>query len=131
MEGTDPVKILKLIVGILCIVLALFVAFQTFFLGPGNAFFPPLELNRTLAIGAIAVFFLGGIIMASTDGSQGAGGEVICIILFTLATIFTVVLCGRLPDLRLWAWICFGLDAVNLFSLIGSGRSAAALCPSG
>ena len=116
-EGNDIMKVIKLLVGILCIVLSLFVALQTFILGPGNALFAPLELNRTCAIAVTALFFLGGIIMASTDRSRGVGGEVICILLFFIGTVAGVLFSGSMPEFRLWAGICLALAAINLISL--------------
>ena len=110
-------KVIKLIIGILCILLSLFVAFQTFYLGPGNAIYSPIELDRSAAIVAVALLLLGGLIMASTCSSRGVGGEVICILLFSIVTVFVTILDGNYADLRLWAGLFLALAVINLISL--------------
>ena len=116
-EGNDIVKILKLIVGILCILLAAFLALQTFLLGAGNALVRPLEVSGISAFVIIALLFVCGVIMVSSYQARGVGGEVFCIILFSLGTASALLFNGRIADLQLWAWICLGLSVFNLISL--------------
>ena len=110
-------KIFKLIVGILCILLAGFVAFQSFYLGSGSAIFKPLEISGTIAIIIIVLLVLCGLTTASTFRSRGVGGEVFCILLLSLATVAGVLFRGSIPELRLWTGICLALDVFNLLSL--------------
>ena len=116
-EGNDIVKIIKLILGILCILLAGFVAFQSFFLGSGNALFKPLEVSGTIAIIIIALMSICGLTMTFTFRSSGVGGEVFCILLLSLATVAGVLFRGNIPELRPWTWICLALDVINLLFL--------------
>ena len=107
-------KIIKLILGILCILLAGFVAFQSFFLGSGNALFKPLEVSGTIAIIIIALMSICGLTMTFTFRSSGVGGEMFCILLLSLATVAGVLFRGNIPELRPWTWICLALDVINL-----------------
>ena len=117
LKGNDRVKIFKLIVGILCILLACFVAYQTFYLGYGHAAFKPLEIGGTAALIGIAVLFLCGLIMVSTFKSNGVGGEVFCILIFTIGTVAAVLFRGNIPGLQLWAVLCLAPAVINLISL--------------
>lgn len=104
----------KLVIGILCIVISLFVLFQSCTVGVGNAV---LENNEASGGAGIIVAFLMlacGIVMIATRKTGSKGGAVACFIMFGIGALMGSTLAGSFADLRIWAGLCLILAIVNV-----------------
>ncbi len=113
-RNDSKIKTAKLVIGILCIVISLFVLFQSCAVGVGNAF---LENNEASGGAGIIVAFLllaGGIVMIATRNAGRKGGSIACFIMFGIGALMGSALAGSFSDLRIWSGLCLILAIVNL-----------------
>ena len=111
-------KVAKLVLGILAIVLAAFVMFQSCAAvgldamtdGDGVSGFS----GTIVAIALLA----GGIVMIATRKSAKVGGDVAVIVLMVLAAIIGFVGAGFFQDLKIWAAVCLILAVVCAVSIV-------------
>ena len=117
-------KTLKLILGILSIVLAAMVLFQSCAAGVANTLSDNGESGGTggfaLALGMIA----GGIIMIATRASGKKGGSIAALILYALAALIGFVSAGSYADLNIWAGLCAVLAVINFIAMLLIKRGA-------
>lgn len=109
-------KTWKLVSGILCIVLSLFVLFQSCAAGLSNAIQDNGEVGGSAGL-IVAIMLLAGGIVSIATRNGGKGGNIALIILFGIGALFGFALAGSYSDLVIWAgWclICAGLAAVSL-----------------
>ena len=112
-------KVWRLVSGILCCVLFLFVAFQSCAAGVANS----LEENGSSSGSAgllVAILMLtGGIISIATKNSKGKGSAIALIIIFGLAALMGFSNSGNFGDLNIWAGWCLinaGLAFISIFT---------------
>ena len=110
-------KVFKLVAGILCIVLSILVIFQSCAAGVGNILSGNGQISGTAGLIVAVMLLVCGIVMIATRKSDGIGGEVANIVMFSIATVFGAVFAGSYSDLRIWAALCLALTVVNLISL--------------
>ena len=110
-------KVFKLVAGIICIVLSVYIVFQSMVAGLGNTILQTGELSGSAGFLVAIMYLAAGIVMIVTRKSVGVGGEVAVIILFFFGTLFGAVFAGSYTDLRIWAGLCLVLSFVNLISL--------------
>lgn len=110
-------KVFKLVAGILCIVLAAFVMFQSCAAGLVDAMEDAGGVSG--AAGSIVAIALlaGGIVMIATRNSEGKGGAIATAIIFVLAAIVGFAGAGVFGDLIIWSALCIVLAIVNVIPL--------------
>lgn len=109
-------KVLKLILGILCIVLSAFVIFQSCAAGLSNALQESNEVSGTAGVFVAIMMLAGGITMIATRNG-GKGGSIACLILFFLAFLMGKANAGTYTDLNIWSYFCLIIAVVNLIAL--------------
>lgn len=116
----------KLVSGITCIILFIFVIFQSCAAGVSNAIEGNGEISGSG--GAIVAFMMlvGGIVSISTRKSKGNGGNIALIIIFGIGALTGFSLAGSFGDLNVWATWCLINALLALVSLIkkrGAGNA--------
>lgn len=116
-------KTWKLVSGILCMILFVFVTFQSCAAGAANA----LQNNQEVSGGAgmiLAVFMLaGGIVSVVSRHSTSRGSDIALIILFTIAAVTGFSLAGSFKDLNIWAGWCLINALTAAVSLLKKGKA--------
>lgn len=101
-------KVTKLVVGILQIILAVIILFQSCAVGASHA----LENKTSDAGGSIGVFaailFLAsGIVYIATRNKDGLGGDIAGLVMMLIAWIMGITNAHDYSDLMIWGWIAF------------------------
>ena len=109
-------KTLKLVLGILCICLCMFVIFQSCAAGLGNALADNGEVSGSAGIIVAIGLLAGGIVMLATR-KGGKGGAIACMVLFVLAALIGFANAGSYGDLYIWSGLCLVMAVINLISL--------------
>lgn len=110
-------KTWKLVSGILSIILAVFVTFQSMFAGLANTLSENGEVGGSAGILVAILMLAGGIVSIAVRNSEKKGGNIALIVLFMLAALLGFTLAGSYGDLYIWsAWclICAILAIVSL-----------------
>ena len=107
-------KIWKLVSGILCMILFIFVGFQSCAAGMADALGDTGGVSGGAGIIVAVLMLAGGIVSVSTRNSEKKGSDIALIILFTLAALFGFVLSGSFSDLKIWAGWCL-INAIMAF----------------
>lgn len=115
-------RVWKLVSGILCIVLCLFVLFQSCAVGIGNALQQNMESSGSAGVLVAIMLLAGGIVSIATRNSNGKGGNIALIVLFSIGTIIGFALSGSYTDLKIWAVWCLVCMVMAVISLVKSGR---------
>ena len=110
-------KTLKLVIGILCMALAIFVVFQSCAAGVGNALADNGESGGTGGLLVAILMVTGGVVMLVTRKQTKKGGSVASMIIFLLAAVIGWISAGSYSDLNVWAWLCMITAVINLISL--------------
>ena len=110
-------KVAKLVLGILCIVLSLFVLFQSCAAGLSNSLQETEEVSGSAGVFVSILMLAGGITMIATRNG-GKGGSIACLIIFLLAFIIGKSLAGSYTDLNIWAFFCLIIAVINLIALL-------------
>ena len=111
-------KTLKLVTGILCTVISLFVLFQSCAAGLAETI---SEDGGTSGAGGLLVavaLLVGGIVTIVTHKSEGKGGSIACIILFLFGALLGFANAGIFKDLQIWSGLCLIMAAIHLLSVI-------------
>ncbi len=110
-------KIWKLVSGILCIVLSLFVILQSCAAGLSNALEENGESGGTAGVVVAIMLLSGGIVsIATRKGSKG--GNIALVVMFGLAALVGFTLAGSYKDLVIWAGWCLICAVLALIDLI-------------
>ncbi len=117
-------KTTKLIIGIISIVLAAFIAFQSLAAGLGNAIADNGETSGVSGLFVSVCMLIAGIVaIASRQGNAGgfvAGG------FYVLAGLIGISNYGSYTDLMIWAILCFIFAAVFIVGGIMTKRKKTA-----
>lgn len=121
-------KTWKLVSGIICIVLALFVLFQSCAAGLSNALQDNGEVSGSAGL-IVAIMLLAGGIVSIATRNGGKGGNIALIVMFGIAALVGFTLAGSYRDLLIWAtWclICATLAVVDLVKIIKASSNPGA-----
>lgn len=112
-------KVFKLIAGIICIVLSVFVVFQSCAAGMFNALSDNGEVSGVGGLFAAVMMLTGGIVMIATRNKSGKGGSIGAAVVFLLGALIGFALAGSYSDLKIWSGLMVVLAVINLASLFG------------
>lgn len=99
-------KIWKLVAGILSIILALFVAFQSMIAGMANTLSDNGEVGGTAGLLVAILMLTGGIVSIVVRNSTKTSGNIALIVLFLLAAVIGLTSAGSYGDLYIWSIWC-------------------------
>lgn len=99
-------KIWKLVSGILSIILAVFVLFQSMIAGMANTLSENGEVGGTAGLLVAILMLVGGIVSIIVRKSVKTNGNIALIVLFLLATIIGLTSAGSYGDLYIWSIWC-------------------------
>lgn len=111
-------KVWKLISGILSIVFAAFVVFQSGMAGLGNALAENGESSGSAGLFSAILMLAAGIVSIVTRKSAGNGGNIGIAIMFGLAALMGFTMAGSYSDLRIWAGWCLICLILAIVSII-------------
>ena len=117
-------KVLKLVLGILCIVFSAMVLFQSCAAGLSNALNETKEISGSAGVLVALLMLSGGITMIATRKNIGKGGSIACLIIFLFAFLIGKSNAGSYTDLNIWAYFCLIIAGINLISLFGKNNDA-------
>lgn len=101
-------KVTKLVVGILQLVIACFMIFQSCAVGVSHAFENKnSDAGGTAGAFAAILFLAAGIVYIATRKSQKLGGDIAGMVLMLIAWIFAIANAGDYSDLMIWGWLAF------------------------
>lgn len=110
-------KTWKLVSGILCIVLSLFVLFQSCAAGLSNTLQNNGEVGGSAGVIVAVMLLTGGIVsIATRKGSKG--GNIALIIMFGIGALIGFTMAGSYGDLVIWAGWCLICMIVAVVSII-------------
>lgn len=116
-------KTWKLVSGILCIILSLFVLFQSCAAGLSNALQDNGEVGGSAGL-IVAILLLAGGIVSIATRNGGKGGNIAIVVLFGIAALLGFTLAGSYSDLVIWAAWCLICAVLAIICLIkGSGNA--------
>ena len=110
-------KVLKLVLGIVCIVLCVFVILQSCAATALNALEDKGEVDVISGIFVALLMLAGGIVLIATRKQTGKGGSVAGLILFALAALLGFANAKSFADLNIWAGLCAAIAVVCLIDL--------------
>lgn len=116
-------KTWKLVSGILCIVLSLFVLLQSCAAGLSNALEENGESSGTAGV-IVAIMLLSGGIVSIATRKGGKGGNIALLVLFGLAALIGFTMAGSYKDLVIWAAWCLICAVLALIGLIRKPKEA-------
>ena len=115
-------KILKLVTGILCLLFAVIVLFQSCAAGVSNSLSDSGEISGSAGVLVAVCMIAGGIVMLVTRKSEKRGGSIAGVILFLLGALIGMPNAGSFADLKIWSGFCLILGVMNLCALLFGGR---------
>lgn len=116
-------KTAKLIIGIVSIVLAFLVLFQSCAAGIGDAMMNEGGTSGTSGLLVAVLMLASGIVAIATRRSRG--GAVFCVILYGLAGGLGVSVTGIFKDLIVWGVLCLIFAVIFLLSAITMQKTPA------
>ena len=119
-------KVTKLVVGILQIVIAVFIIFQSMAVGIGHAMENSHDAGGSAGMITAILFLVSGIVYLSTKKSQKMGGDIANLIINLIAWCFAISNAHDYTDLAIWGWLAF-IIGVGFFvwHLIANKKSQA------
>ena len=108
-------KTWKLVSGILCIVLSIFVMFQSSIAGLGNVLSENGEVSGSAGLLVAVLMLVGGIVSIVTRNG-GKGGAIALLIIFGLAALLGFANAGTYADLNIWSGWCLICAILALLS---------------
>lgn len=115
-------KTLKLVIGILCFVLAIFILFQSCAAGLGNALEDNGESSGMAGFMVALLMIAGGAIMIATRNG-GKGGSIAGLIIYLISGLLGISMAGSYGDLKIWGGLCLIIAVINLISLFTAKKS--------
>lgn len=113
-----PLATWKLVSGIISMVLFIFVAFQSCAAGTYNTLMRNGEVSGSGGIIVAILMLSGGIVSIATRKSEGKGGNIALIILFSLASLVGFASAGSFTDLNIWAMWCLISAALAIIAMV-------------
>ena len=110
-------KTWRLVSGILSIVLAVFVLFQSMIAGLGNALSENGEVGGSAGLIVAIMLLVGGIVSIATR-EVAKGGCIATAVLFILGGVVGILCAGSYGDLYIWSAWCLINGALSIYSLI-------------
>lgn len=114
-------KTWKLVSGILCIVLSLFVMLQSCAAGISNSIQENGEVGGSAGL-IVAIMLLAGGIVSVATRKGGKGGNIALIVMFGIAAFLGFTLAGSYGDLSIWAGWCLVCMVISIISLIRGNK---------
>lgn len=106
-------KVTKLVVGILQMVLAAFILFQSCAIGASHAMENKTnDSGGTVGLIVAALFLVCGIVYVATRNSQGLGGDIAGLVLMIIAWILGITNAHDYGDLQIWGWLALIIGLV-------------------
>lgn len=99
-------KTTKLVAGIIMIVLAVFIFFQSSVAGLGNALQQNGESGGSAGVIVALLYLIAGIVYLVTQSKEGLGGDIANLVLLLIAWLFSFM-AGSYSDLIIWGWLAF------------------------
>lgn len=100
-------KVAKLVVGILQIVLAVYIVFQSMTLGVAHAFENSSDAGGTAGMITAILFITTGIVYIATRKSPKLGGDIAGLIMMLIAWISAINNAHDYSDLQILGWLAF------------------------
>lgn len=116
-------KILKLVVGILSMVLAVFIIFQSCAAGFGNALAENGESGGSAGLFLAFLLLISGIVDVITRNSQAKGGDIAAGILCLIGAGIGFLGAGSYSDLKIWAVLCVVFAIVYFVDLLNNKKN--------
>lgn len=111
-------KTWKLVSGILSIILAVFVTFQSMFAGLANTLEENGEVGGSAGLFVAILMLAGGIVSIVVRNSKKKGGNIALIVLFLLAALLGFTMAGSYGDLYIWSAWCLINGVLAIISLV-------------
>lgn len=111
-------KVLKLVLGIVCICLAAFIIFQSCAAGVVDALEDSGGISGAAGFMVSILMIAGGIVMIATRNSARAGGSIAAAIIYAIAGVVGFSGAGIFKDLNIWAGLCIVVAIVNVIAAI-------------
>ena len=116
-------KIWKLVAGILSIPISGFVTFQSCAAGVYNTLEENNESSGTVGVIVATLILTGGIVSIVVHKSEGIGGNIGLIVIFSLASLLGFTMAGNYTDLLIWAsWSLINVITAIISLIINSVR---------
>ena len=100
-------KVTKLVVGILQIIIAVYIVFQSMTLGVVHAFENSSDAGGTAGMITAILFITTGIVYISTRKSPKLGGDIAGLVMMLITWISAITNAHDYGDLQLWGWLAF------------------------
>lgn len=100
-------KVTKLVVGILQIVIAAYIVFQSMTVGIAHAMEDSNDVGGTSGMITAILFLTTGIVYISTRKSQKLGGDIAGLIMMLITWIVAINNAHDYSDLQIWGWLAF------------------------
>ena len=101
------VKVTKLVVGILQILIAIFIVFQSMAVGLGHAMENSNDVGGSAGMFVAILFFVSGIVYLCTKKMDKLGGDIACLIINLIAWLLAITNAHDYSDLTIWGWLAF------------------------
>jgi len=106
----------KLVLGILTLVLAAYIFFQSFIVGIGNSILQSGEVGGTAGFIVALNFVITGIIAIAARKSSKKTPWIICTVFLFISCFIASCLSGSYSDLLVWGFLSLGIGAFYLLS---------------
>ena len=100
-------KVTKLVVGILQIVIAVFIVFQSMAVGLSHAMENSKDAGGSAGMITAILFLVSGIVYLSTKKMTKMGGDIACLVISLLPCLFAISNAHDYTDLMVWGWLAF------------------------
>ena len=115
-------KTLKLVIGILCFVLAAFIIFQSCAAGLSNALENNDEGSGMAGFMVALLMIAGGAVMIATRNG-GKGGSIAGLIIYLIAGLLGLSMAGSFGDLKVWGGLCLVIAIINLIAIFTAKKA--------
>jgi hypothetical protein len=99
------VKTTKLVSGIIMIVLAVFIFFQSMAVGVGDALAGGKHVSGTAGMFVAILYLASGIVYLATRKAEKMGGDIATLVMMLIAWLIGLSDVGFYSDLMIWAWL--------------------------
>ena len=111
-------KVAKLVSGILSIVLALLVMFQSCAAGISNALEENGEIGGTGGLLVAICLIVAGIVGMATRNSDGKGASIVTAVFYGLGALVGYATAESYADLNIWATVCLIFAVIYIIAAI-------------
>ena len=111
-------KVAKLVSGILSIVLALLVMFQSCAAGISNALKENGEIGGTGGLLVAICLIVAGIVGMATRNGEGKGASIVTAVFYGLGALVGYATAESYADLNIWATVCLIFAVIYIIAAI-------------